>query len=52
MKSNPIDDALLDLADSAEAFKAAPNADTLDDVYRATTAVETACRNRLADSCN
>lgn len=46
MKTDPIDDALLDLEDAIKAFKAAPNPGTLDDVYRATTSIESACRDR------
>ncbi len=50
MASTPIDDAKMDLDDAVEAFQSNPNADTLDDVYRATTAIESACRERLKDS--
>lgn len=47
MGSSQIDDAHEDLRDALEAFKAAPSADTLDDVYRATAAIERACRERV-----
>ena len=47
MQTSPIDDAHEDLNDAIEAFKVTPSADTLDDVYRATAAVERACREQL-----
>lgn len=42
-----IADAELDLGEALTAFKAAPSTDTLDDLYAATTALETACRLRV-----
>ncbi len=42
-----VDDAVEDLGDAIEMFKMKPSAETLDDVYRVTTAIETACRNQL-----
>jgi len=47
MKSTQIDDSLLDLEEAVKAFKADPSAGTLDDVYRATTGIESACRTLL-----
>ena len=47
MQTNPIDDAHEDLKDALEAFKMTPSADTLDDVFRATTAIEMACREQV-----
>lgn len=47
METSQIDDAHEDLKDALEAFKVTPSADTLDDVYRATTAIEMACREQL-----
>ena len=48
MQTNPIDDAHEDLKDALEAFKVTPSTDTLDDVYRATDAIETACREQVS----
>lgn len=46
--ATPIDDAMEDLEEDAlKAFRSTPNADTLDDVYRATTAIESACKGWL-----
>lgn len=42
-----IDDAVEDLNDSLRLFKTNPSVETLDEVYRATTAIETACRDQL-----
>ena len=47
MNSKPLDDAQIDLEEAIQAFKKAPSADTLDDVYRATTAIELACRAQV-----
>jgi len=48
MRTNPINDAHEDLKDALEAFKVTPSADTLDEVYKATTAVEMACREQVS----
>ena len=42
-----MEEALEDLKDAIEGFKLGPTKDALDDVYRATTAVESACRAQV-----
>lgn len=44
-----IKDAMEELIDAIEAFKMSPNVSTLDDVYRATCAIDTACSNQISN---
>lgn len=45
--SNSIDEAIVDLEEAIQTFKIYPSVTTLDDVYRATTAIESTCKNIL-----
>ncbi len=47
MNTAMVDDCVLDLQETIERFKEAPSEDTLDDVYRATMAIESACKEQL-----
>lgn len=47
MSTTQLDDSIADLDDAIQSFKTNPSAATLDDVYRATTAIESACKNQL-----
>jgi hypothetical protein len=45
--NTPIDDVMSDLEAAIESFKDHPSEITLDDVYRATNAIQSVCKNQL-----